>query len=115
MNTENRFNWNKIDQEKGLEKRGFNHSVAMRSKWYFSTKKRKKLFMFHLNKSGAYFHMKEELKAVVVQVVRERFNRKSPFTDKQELQLFMSQVYVYLISQMHGVINNVNNFFILAI
>jgi predicted house-cleaning noncanonical NTP pyrophosphatase (MazG superfamily) len=32
---------------------------------------RKKLFMFHLNKSGAYFTIKEELKAAVVQVIRE--------------------------------------------
>jgi hypothetical protein len=32
---------------------------------------RKKLFLFHLNKSGAYYGFKEELKSVVVQLVRE--------------------------------------------
>jgi hypothetical protein len=32
---------------------------------------RKKLFLFHLNKSGAYYAMKEELKSAVVQIVRE--------------------------------------------
>jgi hypothetical protein len=32
---------------------------------------RKKLFAFHLNKSGAYYSFKEELKSSVVQIVRE--------------------------------------------
>ena len=32
---------------------------------------RKKNFMFHLNKSGAYFFFKEQLKSAVVEVVRE--------------------------------------------
>ncbi|KAL2919158.1 hypothetical protein HK105_201433 [Polyrhizophydium stewartii] len=68
---------------------------------------RKKLFMYHLNKSGAYFSFKEQLKASVVQVVRERFMRKSPFASQSELQLFMSQVYVYLVDQMHVAINKV--------
>ncbi|KAI8901936.1 hypothetical protein BC833DRAFT_575629 [Globomyces pollinis-pini] len=67
---------------------------------------RKKLFMYHLNKSGAYFSFKEQLKASVVQVVREKFKKKSPFSTKSELQLFMSEIYVYLIDQMHHVINN---------
>jgi hypothetical protein len=34
---------------------------------------RKKNFMFHLNKSGAYFFFKEQLKSSVVEVVREVF------------------------------------------
>lgn len=32
---------------------------------------RKKNFLFHLNKSGAYFFFKEQLKSAVVEVVRE--------------------------------------------
>ncbi|KAI8929249.1 hypothetical protein BC831DRAFT_6458 [Entophlyctis helioformis] len=68
---------------------------------------RKKLFMYHLNKSGAYFSFKEQLKASVVQVVRERFRRKSPFASQAELQLFTSEVYVYLIDQMHISINKI--------
>jgi hypothetical protein len=67
--------------------------------------KRKKLFMFHLNKSGAYFGFKEQLKASVVHIVRSRFAKKSPFTHNSDLQLFMSQVYVYLVDQMHVAIN----------
>ncbi|KND04050.1 uncharacterized protein SPPG_01495 [Spizellomyces punctatus DAOM BR117] len=66
--------------------------------------RRKRLF-FHLNKSGAYFMFKEQLKGAVVEVVREQFKRKSPFASKSELQLFMSEVYVYLVDQMHLLIN----------
>ncbi|KAI9098181.1 hypothetical protein DFS34DRAFT_619887 [Phlyctochytrium arcticum] len=66
---------------------------------------RRKKFFFHLNKSGAYFSFKEQLKGAVVDIVRERFKKKSPFTSKSELQLFMSEIYVYLIDQMHLLIN----------
>ncbi|KAJ3259831.1 Cilia- and flagella-associated protein 70 [Boothiomyces macroporosus] len=70
-------------------------------------KLRKKLFLYHLNKSGAYFSFKEQLKASVVKVVRERFRQKSPFTSQSEMQLFMSEIYVYFIEQMHVVINKI--------
>ncbi|KAI8618763.1 hypothetical protein BC830DRAFT_1107404 [Chytriomyces sp. MP71] len=63
--------------------------------------KRKKKFLFHLNKSGAYFNFKEQLKSSVVNVVRERFRKKSPFASPAELQLFLSELYVYLLDQMH--------------
>lgn len=69
---------------------------------------RKKAFFFHLNKSGVYFHMKEELKAAITDVVRERFKKKSPFAVKAEMQLFLSEVYVYLTDQMHIAINKVD-------
>ncbi|KAJ3045423.1 Cilia- and flagella-associated protein 70 [Rhizophlyctis rosea] len=68
---------------------------------------KRKRFLFHLNKSGAYFELKEHLKEAVVEVVRERFRRKSPFASKSELQLFMSEVYVYLVDQMHIAINKI--------
>ncbi|KAI9363935.1 hypothetical protein DFJ73DRAFT_810162 [Zopfochytrium polystomum] len=66
---------------------------------------RHKRFLYHLNKSGAYFSLKEQLKTTVVNIVRERFQKKSPFASKSELQLFMSEVYVYLVDQMHIAIN----------
>lgn len=66
---------------------------------------RHKMFLYHLNKSGAYFSLKEQLKSTVVNIVRERFQKKSPFATKAELQLFMSEVYVYLVDQMHIAIN----------
>ncbi|KAJ3297860.1 Cilia- and flagella-associated protein 70 [Borealophlyctis nickersoniae] len=68
---------------------------------------RRKKFLFHLNRSGAYFAFKEHLKEAVVEVVRERFKMKSPFATKSELQLFMSEIYVYLVDQMHIAINKV--------
>lgn len=36
-----------------------------------SPEQRKKMFLFYLNKNGAYFTFKEQLKASIVQVVRE--------------------------------------------
>ncbi|KAJ3056144.1 Cilia- and flagella-associated protein 70 [Rhizophlyctis rosea] len=68
---------------------------------------KRKRFLFHLNKSGAYFELKEHLKEAVVEIVRERFRRKSPFASKSELQLFISEVYVYLVDQMHIAINKI--------
>ncbi|KAH6577787.1 hypothetical protein BASA60_003863 [Batrachochytrium salamandrivorans] len=71
---------------------------------------RKKLFMYHLTKSGAYFRFKEELKSSVVQIFERyelRFLRKSPFASKAEQQLFMSEAYVYLMDQMHVSIDKI--------
>lgn len=66
---------------------------------------RRKLFMFQLNKTGTYFKLKEELKATVVQLVRSKFAHKSAFAKEADLQVFMSQVYVNLVDQMHVAIN----------
>ncbi|KAJ3214771.1 Cilia- and flagella-associated protein 70 [Dinochytrium kinnereticum] len=38
-----------------------------------------------------------------------RFQRKSPFASKSDIQLFMSEVYVYLVDQMHIAINKMFN------
>jgi hypothetical protein len=86
---------------------GENGETSVEPKNEADAEKRRKLFMFHLNKSGAYFSFKEQLKASVVAVVRSRFGCKNPFTHNTELQLFMSQVYVYLVDQMHVAINNI--------
>ncbi|KAJ3075167.1 Cilia- and flagella-associated protein 70 [Podochytrium sp. JEL0797] len=63
--------------------------------------KRKKKFLFRLNKSGAYFNLKEQLKSSVVNIVRERYRKTSPFASHAELQLLLSELYVYLLDQMH--------------
>ncbi|KAI9204949.1 uncharacterized protein BJ171DRAFT_423701, partial [Polychytrium aggregatum] len=68
---------------------------------HFSQFQRRRKFMFHLNRSGVYFSFKERLKAAVVEVVREQFQKKSPFSTKAELQCFLSEIYVYLNDQMH--------------
>lgn len=86
---------------------GNDQEPVLVSKTKQEAERRKKLFMFHLNKSGAYFSFKEQLKASVVSVVRSKFALKSPFTHNSELQLFMSKVYVYLVDQMHVSINNI--------
>ncbi|KAJ3196420.1 Cilia- and flagella-associated protein 70 [Irineochytrium annulatum] len=79
--------------------------ISINSKSEKEEQQRRKKFMFHLNRSGSYFSFKERLKIAVVDVVRERFQRRSPFASKSELQLFMSEVYVYLVDQMHVAIN----------
>ncbi|KAJ3155384.1 Cilia- and flagella-associated protein 70 [Geranomyces michiganensis] len=65
---------------------------------------RRRAFFFHLNKSGAYFEFKEQIKGAVVEVVRERFKRKSPFASQPEMHLFMSELYVHLTDKMHEVL-----------
>lgn len=54
----------KMESDKSLSKEG-KFSAAD------NDEQRKKLFLFHLNKTGAYFNMKEQLKAAVVHIVRE--------------------------------------------
>jgi len=65
----------------------------------------KKHFMYHLNRSGAYFTLKEELKRAVAGVARECFEKKSAFTTPAELQTFLSELYVFLVDHMHMQIN----------
>ncbi|KAJ3168634.1 Cilia- and flagella-associated protein 70 [Geranomyces variabilis] len=65
---------------------------------------RRRAFFFHLNKSGAYFEFKEQIKGAVVEIVRERFKRKSPFVSRPEMHLFMSELYVHLTDKMHEVL-----------
>ncbi|TPX60566.1 hypothetical protein PhCBS80983_g01686 [Powellomyces hirtus] len=67
---------------------------------------RRRKFFFHLNKSGAYFEFKEQVKGAIVEIVRERFKQKSPFTSQPELHLFMSELYVYLTDKMHSVLTS---------
>ncbi|ELU15780.1 hypothetical protein CAPTEDRAFT_154432 [Capitella teleta] len=67
---------------------------------------RKKL-IYHLNTSGRYFAFKEQLKHSVVKIVREKYLKTTSFANKDELQAFLSELYVYLVDQMHVGLNNV--------
>lgn len=64
--------------------------------------KRKREFLYHLNSSGKYFAMKEQLKYFVIKIVREKFLNTTQFASNNELQTFISQLYDFLIAQMHG-------------
>ncbi|BFZ07632.1 hypothetical protein BsWGS_10671 [Bradybaena similaris] len=62
---------------------------------------RRKQFVYDLNTTGKYFAIKEQLKHSVVKIVREKYLRTTNFDDKVELQTFLSELYVYLVDQMH--------------
>ncbi|XP_030578730.1 cilia- and flagella-associated protein 70 [Archocentrus centrarchus] len=54
-----------------------------------------------LNDSGRYFVFKEQMKHAVVRIVRDKMQRTEPFTDPQELKVFVSKLYVYLVDETH--------------
>ncbi|KAL4238526.1 Cilia- and flagella-associated protein 70 [Mactra antiquata] len=62
---------------------------------------RRQKLIYELNASGKYFAFKEQLKHSVVKIVREKYLKTTNFDDRQELQTFLSELYVYLIDQMH--------------
>ncbi|XP_072171577.1 cilia- and flagella-associated protein 70-like [Diadema setosum] len=62
---------------------------------------RQRKLVYELNTSGKYFAFKEQLKHSVVKIVREKYLRTSTFEDKEELQAFLSELYVFLVDQMH--------------
>ena len=43
----------------------------------------------------------------VIKIVREKYLNTTAFTDKQKLQAFLSELYVFLIDQMHVALNKV--------
>ena len=63
--------------------------------------KRKRELYYELNTSGKYFAYKEQLKHSIVKIVREKFMKTSVFSSPEDLQQFLSELYVYLIDQMH--------------
>ncbi|XP_002122550.2 cilia- and flagella-associated protein 70 [Ciona intestinalis] len=65
-------------------------------------RERKKQLMYQLNSSGKYFAFKEQLKHSVVKIVREKYMKTTTFKSKDELQAFLSDLYVYLIDEMHA-------------
>lgn len=67
--------------------------------------KRKKL-LYELNSTGKYFAFKEQLKNSVIKIVREKFLKTSALNDPDELQQFLSELYVFLIDELHKALNN---------
>jgi len=63
--------------------------------------KRKKQLHYVLNTSGKYFAFKEQLKHSIVKIVREKFLKTSVFSSQEALQQFLTELYVYLIDEMH--------------
>ncbi|XP_076442365.1 cilia- and flagella-associated protein 70-like isoform X3 [Babylonia areolata] len=68
---------------------------------------RRQKLMYHLNSSGKYFAFKEQLKHSVIKIVREKYLKTTNFDDRQQLQTFLSELYVYLVDQMHESLNKV--------
>ncbi|XP_072839051.2 cilia- and flagella-associated protein 70 [Pogona vitticeps] len=62
---------------------------------------------YELNSSGKYFAFKEQLKHAVVKIVREKYLKTTAFDSLDQLQAFLSELYVYLVDQMHVALNQV--------
>ncbi|KAM6182870.1 cilia- and flagella-associated protein 70 isoform 2-T2 [Erethizon dorsatum] len=60
---------------------------------------------YELNCSGKYFAFKEQLKHSVVKIVREKYLKTTSFESQEELQTFISELYVFLVDQMHVALN----------
>ncbi|XP_061436995.1 cilia- and flagella-associated protein 70 isoform X1 [Lethenteron reissneri] len=69
--------------------------------------KRKRRLLYELNSSGKYFAFKEQLKQAVVNIVREKYLKTTAFEDRDELQAFLGELYIFLIDQMHVSLNKV--------
>ncbi|XP_053813530.1 cilia- and flagella-associated protein 70 isoform X3 [Vidua chalybeata] len=65
----------------------------------------KRQLNYELNTSGKYFAFKEQLKYSVVKIVREKYLKTTAFETKEELQAFLSELYVYLVDHMHIALN----------
>ncbi|XP_029635453.1 cilia- and flagella-associated protein 70-like [Octopus sinensis] len=70
---------------------------------------RKQKLLFHLNTSGKYFTYKERLKHAVVKIVREKYLKTSDFDDKEKLQEFLSELYIFLVDEMNIALNKFLN------
>uniref|UniRef100_A0A8C3QR84 Cilia and flagella associated protein 70 n=1 Tax=Cyanoderma ruficeps TaxID=181631 RepID=A0A8C3QR84_9PASS len=60
---------------------------------------------YELNTSGKYFAFKEQLKYSVVKIVREKYLKTTAFETQEQLQSFLSELYVYLVDNMHIALN----------
>ncbi|NWT57109.1 CFA70 protein, partial [Erythrocercus mccallii] len=67
--------------------------------------KQKHQLDYELNTSGKYFAFKEQLKYSVVKIVREKYLKTTAFETKEQLQAFLSELYVYLVDHMHIALN----------
>ncbi|KAM9457661.1 cilia- and flagella-associated protein 70 [Clarias gariepinus] len=70
------------------------------------TQEQRKTQLFgELNCSGKYFAFKEQMKYSVVRIVREKMLRTEAFTSPEQLQAFLSQLYIFLVDEMHVALN----------
>nr|XP_023666401.1 cilia- and flagella-associated protein 70 isoform X2 [Paramormyrops kingsleyae] len=85
----------------------FGHALASGSHQLDPTaqEERKTQLIGELNYSGKYFAFKEQLKHSVVRIVREKMLCTEPFRDQERLQAFLSQLYVFLVDEMHVALN----------
>ncbi|XP_074152942.1 cilia- and flagella-associated protein 70 isoform X2 [Sminthopsis crassicaudata] len=60
---------------------------------------------YELNCSGKYFAFKEQLKHSVVKIVREKYLKTTAFENQEDLQAFISELYIFLVDQMHVILN----------
>ncbi|KAF6719029.1 Cilia- and flagella-associated protein 70 [Oryzias melastigma] len=58
-----------------------------------------KQLMGALNVSGRYFSFHEKFKHAIVRIVRDKLRQTDTFSDPQESQEFVSQLYVYLVDE----------------
>ncbi|NXY06042.1 CFA70 protein, partial [Pteruthius melanotis] len=65
----------------------------------------KRQLNYELNTSGKYFAFKEQLKYSVVKIVREKYLKTTAFETQKQLQAFLSELYVYLVDEMHIALN----------
>lgn len=62
---------------------------------------RKRVFLYELNTSGKYYAFKERLKYFIVKIVREKFMYTTNFDNQEELQAFISKLYIFLLDHMN--------------
>ncbi|KAM9372411.1 cilia- and flagella-associated protein 70 [Phaethornis superciliosus] len=55
--------------------------------------------------TGKKFAFKEQLQYAVVKIVREKYLKTTAFETQEQLQEFLSELYVYLVQQMHIELN----------
>ncbi|RVE74217.1 hypothetical protein OJAV_G00019820 [Oryzias javanicus] len=66
-----------------------------------------KQLMGALNVSGRYFSFHEKFKHSIVQIVRHKLRQTEAFSDPQESQEFVSQLYVYLVDEMRVALSKI--------
>uniref|UniRef100_A0A8C4I3U0 Tetratricopeptide repeat protein 18 n=1 Tax=Dicentrarchus labrax TaxID=13489 RepID=A0A8C4I3U0_DICLA len=73
----------------------------------YSQEQMKVQLMGTLSVSARYFAFKEQMKHAVVKIVRDTMQQTEPITDPQELKVFVSKLYVYLVDEMHIALNKI--------
>lgn len=62
--------------------------------------------VYELNNSGKYYAFKEQLKRAIVKIVREKFLKTHAITDPVKRERFISDLYMFLIDEVHDVLND---------